>query len=322
MTQKPASATADIQFHRIDRFSPQDMDGVIESAYAEHVQLGRGEFNGSLLRVKSDGKTFDSGIYSQAILGRACMPADRVFVGLVLPAQTGGLLEGYKLDLPTPYLYTECVELGCRLEPGTRWFGFQVSRKEIEAYGLQLPDKYSGVVDCGSGSRRRLVNEFATTLQRLTGVAAPNLNLINSARLADYHFDRLLAAFVNTLSSEPSHACNMALSRHQQLVRTAQEYMDVNMQETVRIRDLCTMLGVTYKTLERAFAHVTGVTPHYYLSINRLSHARRLLLNGSRESTRISDIALACGYDHIGRFSVNYRRWFGESPSQTLSSAS
>jgi AraC-like DNA-binding protein len=320
MAQNPASAGAYIQINQLRRFSPQDMDGVIDSVNAEHVQLGKGDFEGSLLRAKSSDKTFDSGIYSQSILGRTSMPADRVFVGMALPAQTGGLLEGHKLDHPTPYIYTECAELGCRLEPGTRWFGFQVGRKEIEAYGLHLPDNHSGMIECTPGSRRRLMNEFSTILQEFTRTAAVNLNPVNSSRLADDRFDRLLAAISYTLSPDSQQLGKLSSSRHIRLVRLSQEFMYAHMHESLLIRDHCKMFGVTYKTLERAFVQSVGVTPRQYLSIIRLSRARRLLLMERKGSTRIADVAMACGFDHLGRFSVNYRQWFGESPSQTLSS--
>ena len=34
--------------------------------------------------------------------------------------------------------------------------------------------------------------------------------------------------------------------------------------------------------------------------------------------SRIMDVALRCGFPHFGRFSIAYRRRYGETPSQTL----
>ena len=45
--------------------------------------------------------------------------------------------------------------------------------------------------------------------------------------------------------------------------------------------------------------------------------ARRELLQ-SRPGVRVVDIALRSGFPHCGRFSVEYRRRYGETPSQTL----
>lgn len=81
----------------------------------------------------------------------------------------------------------------------------------------------------------------------------------------------------------------------------------------------CATSGVSFKTLERAFISVLGVTPRRYLSIKRLSHARRLLLAKHPKMTRIREVAVACGYGHFARFSADYREQCGETPSQTAS---
>jgi transcriptional regulator GlxA family with amidase domain len=50
----------------------------------------------------------------------------------------------------------------------------------------------------------------------------------------------------------------------------------------------------------------------------RLSRARRALLSADRKSTKVTEIATCFGFAELGRFSVEYRKAFGESPSQTL----
>jgi tetratricopeptide (TPR) repeat protein len=45
--------------------------------------------------------------------------------------------------------------------------------------------------------------------------------------------------------------------------------------------------------------------------------ARRELLQGS-PGAKVMDVALRCGFAHCGRFSVEYRRRYGETPSETL----
>jgi len=47
----------------------------------------------------------------------------------------------------------------------------------------------------------------------------------------------------------------------------------------------------------------------------RLDRARRLLKEG-RAST-VTEVALAVGIPHFGRFANEYRKMFGEVPSQT-----
>ena len=54
-----------------------------------------------------------------------------------------------------------------------------------------------------------------------------------------------------------------------------------------------------------------------YLRDARLRQVRQALLRADPEAC-VTGIAMNSGFAHMGRFSVAYRRQFGESPSQTL----
>jgi AraC family ethanolamine operon transcriptional activator len=49
----------------------------------------------------------------------------------------------------------------------------------------------------------------------------------------------------------------------------------------------------------------------------RLHRARQALRSGSLLPGRIRDVAVDCGFWHLGLFAKNYKEMFGESPSQT-----
>jgi len=56
--------------------------------------------------------------------------------------------------------------------------------------------------------------------------------------------------------------------------------------------------------------------------MSRLSRARRALLSADCKLVTVTEIATCFGFAELGRFSVEYRKVFGESPSQTLHHAS
>ena len=84
----------------------------------------------------------------------------------------------------------------------------------------------------------------------------------------------------------------------------------------VRIAELATRAGVSPRTVERAFLR-TGGTPLEYLRGVRLELARRMLVQPGPGLT-VAEAATAVGFTHLGRFATEYRRHFGELPSQTL----
>ena len=81
---------------------------------------------------------------------------------------------------------------------------------------------------------------------------------------------------------------------------------------------LCLDLALSRRTVQRAFQDVLGMGPKTYLRLRALSAARAALVDGREAGASVTGVALDHGFWELGRFSVTYRRMFGESPSQTL----
>jgi AraC-like DNA-binding protein len=80
--------------------------------------------------------------------------------------------------------------------------------------------------------------------------------------------------------------------------------------------------GVSQSSLHLAFYSVCGEPPLAYFHKRRLMRARSALLNSAPERSAVKRAALDVGFTELGRFSVEYRRLFGESPSVTLNRSS
>jgi AraC-like DNA-binding protein len=87
---------------------------------------------------------------------------------------------------------------------------------------------------------------------------------------------------------------------------------------TPRVAELSASLKVSPRTLHKAFYIVAGVGPAAFFLNRQLHQARKLLQQANPTSAKISSIAAQLGVTELGRFSVRYRRLFGESPSVTL----
>lgn len=82
--------------------------------------------------------------------------------------------------------------------------------------------------------------------------------------------------------------------------------------------DLATLVGVTDRTLLRAFRESYGVPPKRYLMLRELHRIRRSLLAGAAEDATVADLLARHGIWEFGRFAARYRTQFGELPSETL----
>jgi transcriptional regulator GlxA family with amidase domain len=104
-----------------------------------------------------------------------------------------------------------------------------------------------------------------------------------------------------------------------ELVEQAENLVVANSDKPVHITALCHALAVSERTLRTAFHRIHGLPPCRHLRMLRLSQAKRSLLAADRRLVTVTEIATCFGFLELGRFSVEYRKVFGESPSETLS---
>jgi transcriptional regulator GlxA family with amidase domain len=102
-------------------------------------------------------------------------------------------------------------------------------------------------------------------------------------------------------------------------VRRALDLIEANLDCRIGVADLVAASGVSPRTLFNQFARFLGVPPMTWLRLRRLDSARDALLRGTARS--VTEAALLAGIAHLGRFSADYFRRFGELPSETLTAA-
>lgn len=102
-------------------------------------------------------------------------------------------------------------------------------------------------------------------------------------------------------------------------VRRAVEFVDANAHLDIDINQIADVARIGPRGLQAAFRKHRDQTPLEYLREVRMEGARRDLQAGdpTRGST-VAEIAGRWGFTHPGRFSVEYRRRYGRSPSRTL----
>jgi AraC-like DNA-binding protein len=120
-----------------------------------------------------------------------------------------------------------------------------------------------------------------------------------------------LAAVAETPFTRESNPCT-------DLVEQAERLALAHIDEPLHISTLCRTLEISERTLRKAFHKIHGLPPCRRLRMLRLSEARRALLAADCRRITVTEIATEFGFLELGRFSVEYRKVFGESPSQTL----
>lgn len=165
--------------------------------------------------------------------------------------------------------------------------------------------------------------QYDQLCQTLTLALATPLLATNGSPGADLH-DRILNALGSALAlgiPQARHPHALRLEQSRRLVHTACALALASEDDVPSIADLCRQLQVSRRTLQYAFHEVTSLAPLAYLRTLRLNRVRQQLRGASDARTRITRVATDFGFTHLGQFSRDYRRLFGETPSTTLRSA-
>jgi AraC-like DNA-binding protein len=120
-----------------------------------------------------------------------------------------------------------------------------------------------------------------------------------------------------------SHTYSDALLRPQSAavpfyVKRAEAFIEAHFAEPVSLADIAAHAGVSARSLQNGFQNFRNTTPMGFLRSLRLKRAYETLLLSDPSTVTITEIALRCGFGHLGEFASLYKRTFGEKPRQTL----
>lgn len=126
-------------------------------------------------------------------------------------------------------------------------------------------------------------------------------------------YDELMLAETAALVAGPATPSARPPDR---AVERAIAFMDAHYGEEIGPSRLAAAAGASVRTLQYAFRKALDTTPTAFLKTIRLDKAREALSRPGGEQS-VTEVAFACGFNHLGEFSRAYARRFGEAPSET-----
>jgi AraC-like DNA-binding protein len=99
-------------------------------------------------------------------------------------------------------------------------------------------------------------------------------------------------------------------------VKRAIDFIEAHLHRPITLTDIATASGVPGRTLLKHFKDHRNVSPMRYLREARLVRVRQALMRPD-DTASVTDIAMQWGFSHLGRFAIEYRTLFGESPLET-----
>lgn len=102
--------------------------------------------------------------------------------------------------------------------------------------------------------------------------------------------------------------------------KNVRDFLYEKVEHSIVISEIATELGISESQLHHAFKQEYGLSPKKYLLYLRYNAARKDLYLGHPHTDTVMDIAQKYQFYHMGHFSMEYQKLFGQKPSETLNS--
>jgi AraC-like DNA-binding protein len=197
-----------------------------------------------------------------------------------------------------------------------RGFVEEVHRNLTQSDSALLDSPY-GAPPGSLNFMQRLEPEPSGVLDSLRGLYAARVRDQLSCTSTEEAFFCLAHALVREFPRTEEAASRLSAARastRKELLRRALRGRDCllsRMDEPVSIADAASAACLSPFHFLRTFRAAFRVTPHQFLTTQRLARARALLCSGKHT---VTDVCLDSGFQSLGSFSSLFRRHFGVSP--------
>jgi len=299
---------------------------------AEGVDLDRAaeSIHGWRARVTAVGRGPDRGTVSETVLGSSRVirlvfdapvaldvravdkrPSELFHVGTI---SSGVRWEGLQVRPDALMLKQGEIGSSFALPAGCELLVARLDRLRIAALARALGGGDSPSVRRGIQAVPHTDAVLAEMRTRLRFLAGNDLVLREQALAAEQELCERVASL---LAASPMQLDRPPATRRRAL-RSALEYARAHDGERISLHDLCAASECSERTLRTAFREHYGTSPTAFLKQLRLQGLRRNLQAAMPYANTVVSLAARWGFWHMGHLAHDYKRTFGEAPSDTL----
>jgi AraC-like DNA-binding protein len=299
---------------------PYPYQSAIRGAQFEVLVTGGGHFRAELTQIELPRLWMQHGRECLPRIFRGAVNAERAAIGFLTEVHQPSIFHCGRVVSPGDIIVNDWLCMHRRTEAPSRWGAMSLTPEDLAAAGKTIagreltapPHAYIVRPSPSLMSRLLRLHEQAGQLAR----HAPNkLAHRQVARALD---QALVHAMVRCLTDCRPAGEGAGAHRHLQIIARLEEFLAANRGEPAYLAEICAATGATERTLRACCQEYLGMSVIRYLWLRRMHLAHRALNLATSVTTTVTEIATECGFWELGRFSVEYRALFGETPSESL----
>jgi AraC family transcriptional regulator, ethanolamine operon transcriptional activator len=277
-------------------------------------QLGKGVFRADMSERNTKQVELFADRFSTAVSMYLEAPADTI--GFVIPRTTSGTFNASGSKISNDHLVIVQGDYGTDIVApdlmGSESFTMSKSRfnelAEVLCPSLKQQEKTCAI----KGDTAQLHALRTCILELISQQAEPD----------DEQLSTLIWSMISwadkSISNTPDKRNLNTICEKARIARLAQEFIHASFHGEVRIEDICRASGVGVRTLQRSFREYFDLTLTEYLKTVRLNAAHRELSVIASPQITVTETALKNGFRHLGRFSTEFHKRFGSTPSEMI----
>jgi AraC family ethanolamine operon transcriptional activator len=308
-----------IQSLQFRGYDPERLREVINGADLDHVILRPTACSANVDQWQSDVLSIARGFYDFPVFVRGQFARGQLCIGMSRGQVEPTWVNGAHLSQSSIQVYAEAAEMTYRAGPSAEWFAITVSREllqnaALQHIGLELNLPVSGM---------RNYTIPPSCIDRLIGrIARAQQSIPQSEEDALWHHNQIMRLTVEALAAaDPENAETIELrnNRRLEVIRRTDAEIRRLIKNGSRYssRQLCRALGLSERNLQFHFKESLGMSPKAWFRHLAFNEVRSVLIREPQRPGIVAMIAMDHGFEHLGRFSRDYRKLFGESPSET-----
>lgn len=310
---------------RIETKELEELSQYIKEADIELHQAGETLAPSNLVTLGLNNIHLQVGSYGSAVISHASSDMYRFGLLYKIDKSCTTKCNGYHMDNDTFIAYGNNAEHIAYNDGPCRWAYITLDRTFLEEHVLETVnrkmDTNSGAVSCFHCSDSAATGSLLAVINEIAVVARKNPSYFKNDYLKTGMEYSLLEAQIAVLGrtlDAPANGNGRGKTSHSIIIKRSTDFLKANSYKPIHVTDLCSALDVRMRTLYYAFQEFYGISPINFLRLLRLTKARKDLLDADPKTTTVTEIASRWHFWHFGRFSVEYKNLYGESPSVTL----
>jgi AraC family transcriptional regulator, ethanolamine operon transcriptional activator len=283
----------------------------------DYTQVSAGGFNGFITEIHLDDLSLFWEYTSQNLYQHGYLDSETIAIGVPLNCLDNAMFCGGHCEQNALHIYSgkDGFEF---LSPQNLLIGLIVidrhklmqSLSASDQYFLNLQFKKAGISKIPCQAYVNLITFLKSTLQAFQSQPA----LVTNKHYTNELSATAIQLLVDSLLNQPPELENMFLHKSWKVFADTREIINTRLDNPISVAELCSMLSISRRSLQYHFEQAINSTPATYLRAERLNGVRRMLATANS----VTEAATYWGFWHFGHFSHEYKKMFGELPSETF----